>query len=177
MRYFYDILICFSTENLEKIGCLCDRCPIFFEDHAGGKTLGTTDKTHDLGMLFWWQAPQDFDSVTFHFQEIRKGCSYKPQMLLVCESREMVLSYSEAFKALGSTEQVTVYGAFSGRLQHGEGTVDENSYNGSLHEALGSNVDMHKKSDVLVICDRFETGYDNSAVTLLGIDRKRLCLY
>ena len=106
------------------------------------------------------------------FQEIRKGCSYKPQMLLVCESREMVLSYSEAFKALGSTEQVTVYGAFSGRLQHGEGTVDENSYNGSLHEALGSNVDMHKKSDVLVICDRFETGYDNSAVTLLGIDRK-----
>jgi len=106
------------------------------------------------------------------FQEIQKGCSYKPQMLLVCESREMVLSYSEAFKALGSTEQVTVYGAFSGRLQHGEATVDENSYNRSLQEALGSNVDMHKKSDVLVICDRFETGYDNSAVTLLGIDRK-----
>ena len=35
VRYFYDILICFSTENLEKIGCPCDRSRIFFEDHAG----------------------------------------------------------------------------------------------------------------------------------------------
>lgn len=35
VRYFYDILICFSTECLEKFGCPCDRSPIFFEDHAG----------------------------------------------------------------------------------------------------------------------------------------------
>ncbi|CAE7796014.1 unnamed protein product, partial [Symbiodinium sp. CCMP2456] len=32
--------------------------------------------------------------------------------------------------------------------------------------------EAHKKADILVVCDRFETGYDNSAVTLLGVDRK-----
>lgn len=95
-------------------------------------------------------------------------------MLVVAESRAAVLQYAEAFKALAAHHgQVTVYGAFSGRLQHGDGQVDEATYNVQLQNVLEPK-DMRKRADILVICDRFETGYDNSAVTLLGIDRKML---
>ena len=30
----------------------------------------------------------------------------------------------------------------------------------------------HKKAHVLVVCDRFDIGYDNPAVKVMGIDRK-----
>ena len=100
-------------------------------------------------------------------------------MVVVTESRELVLLYSESFKHLAQHERgtVAVYGAFSGKLQHGDSSVDEAAYNGPLKEMLNlkDTKDMHKKCDVLVICDRFETGYDNSAVTLLGIDRRTVC--
>ena len=88
-------------------------------------------------------------------------------MVVVTESRELVLLYSESFKHLAQHERgtVAVYGAFSGKLQHGDSSVDEAAYNGPLKEMLNlkDTKDMHKKCDVLVICDRFETGYDNSA--------------
>ena len=32
-------------------------------------------------------------------------------------------------------------------------------------------VDMPKQVNILVVCDQFETGYDNCAVSCLGIDR------
>ena len=32
----------------------------------------------------------------------------------------------------------------------------------------------HKKADILIACDHVETGYDNSAVRLMGIDRRML---
>ena len=99
-------------------------------------------------------------------------------MMVVTESREMVLQYSEAFKSLSASrgraaDQVTVYGAFSGKLQHGEDSVDEAAYNAPLQDILGPK-DTHKHCSILIICDRFETGYDNSAVSLLGVDRKTL---
>ena len=30
----------------------------------------------------------------------------------------------------------------------------------------------HNRADVLVVCQRFETGYDNAAVCVLGVDRQ-----
>lgn len=108
------------------------------------------------------------------FQDTRSSLSYRPQMVVVAESRDMVLSYAEAFKSLAAQHEpgkVAVYGAFSGKLQHGDRSVDEAAYNLPLQGMLNTQ-DLHKKSDILVICDRFETGYDNTAVTLLGIDRR-----
>ena len=33
-------------------------------------------------------------------------------------------------------------------------------------------LDPHNKSNTFVVCDRFETGYDNPEVTLLGMNRR-----
>ena len=38
--------------------------------------------------------------------------------------------------------------------------------------AWDSNAPTHNRADVLVVCQRFETGYDNDAVCVLGVDRQ-----
>lgn len=105
--------------------------------------------------------------------ELKARCSYAPQLMVIAENREMVKSYAELFKELASHHRepkVAVYAAFSGKLEHDGRQVDEDTYNSEL-KALHVE-EAHKKADILVVCDRFETGYDNSAVTLLGVDRK-----
>lgn len=103
------------------------------------------------------------------FHAFRQGLCYKDeaQLMIITETREMVVAYSEACRVLADEfAPLDVYGAFSGKLQVGDKLVDEKNYN-----SIGG-VEPHKNAHILVVCDRFETGYDNSAVSMLGIDRR-----
>lgn len=68
---------------------------------------------------------------------------WQAQLLVVAETREMVLAYAEAFKVLAQDlAPLEVYGAFSGKLPLDERQVDESSYNKDIngpepHKQLG----------------------------------------
>ena len=103
------------------------------------------------------------------FEAIRASTtSFRPQLMVVCENRQAVYEYATAFKAAAAG--LHTYGAFSGYLTHEGVQVTEAQYNRLLEDVLGMN--SHQKADILVVCDRFETGYDNSAVSIIGIDKK-----
>ena len=56
-------------------------------------------------------------------------------MMVVTESRQSVLNYTQAFKSL--VGDLSVYGAFSGQLEHGGVCIDEPKYNASHLRAVG----------------------------------------
>lgn len=119
------------------------------------------------------------------FKALRqKTPAFKPQMMIVASSRRAVMDYVEACRACLPSDETgspfRIYGAFSGKLaaaavgEDGDGNpeYDEAEYNKDFIETLGSPKDPHRFADILVVCDRFETGYDNDKVCLVAVDKK-----
>eukprot|EP00928_Gymnodinium_smaydae_P020381 TRINITY_DN17876_c0_g1_i1.p1 TRINITY_DN17876_c0_g1~~TRINITY_DN17876_c0_g1_i1.p1 ORF type:complete len:1075 (-),score=179.60 TRINITY_DN17876_c0_g1_i1:198-3362(-) len=117
------------------------------------------------------------------FEALRKETqgSFRPQMMIVASSRRAVMDYVEACKAhvANMDEQVLIYGAFSGTLAMATAgadcqdglEVDETAYNRDSFKHIEDNA-PHRHADILVVCDRFETGYDNNCICLVVVDKR-----
>mmetsp|Transcript_80783 Transcript_80783/g.261924 ORF Transcript_80783/g.261924 Transcript_80783/m.261924 type:complete len:112 (+) Transcript_80783:206-541(+) len=90
------------------------------------------------------------------------------------------MDYVEACRAcIQGGEALTIYGAFSNKMQVaavggevGEGhEVDEAEYNKEMVEQFGQ-ATAHREVDILIVCDRFETGCDNDKVCFVAVDKK-----
>jgi len=121
---------------------------------------------------------QEFMAVRIDLRDL-----FVPQMMIVTSSRRAVMDYVEACRAhahaLGET--LKIYGAFSSRLTlaaagddaDGGPEVDEQEYNKALiDQCPDEHGSAHRHADILVVCDRFETGYDNDAICVVAVDKK-----
>ena len=105
-----------------------------------------------------------------HFQSTCGGLTYRAQGLVLCGSREEVLTATKVARQVAQSnprlefQRDDILGAFSGSVC-GETEKDLNGF------WMKSAVDA-KKAKILFVAHKFETGYDNPAVTCLYMFRK-----
>ena len=105
-----------------------------------------------------------------HFQATCGSLSYRAQGLVLCSSREEVLTATKVARRLAQSspsldfQREDILGAFSGSVC-GETEKDLNGF------FMRSAVDA-KRAKILFVAHKFETGYDNPAVTCLYMFRK-----
>lgn len=105
-----------------------------------------------------------------HFHATCNGLSYRAQGLVLCASRDDVVRATQLARHLVAAspnlefQQDDILGAFSGKV----GGQTEKDLNGFY---MRSAVDA-KRAKILFVAHKFETGYDNAAVTCLYVLRK-----
>jgi len=105
-----------------------------------------------------------------HFQATCGSLSYRTHGLVLCSSREEVLTATKVARRLAQSspsldfQREDILGAFSGSVC-GETEKDLNGF------FMRSAVDA-KRAKILFVAHKFETGYDNPAVTCLYMFRK-----